>query len=86
MATKTMVDWVNSVKECHGTNVESVMEAHLIKHQASAQHAAQQTIAFGLMTDCPTFLDEFKELGGDVDYLLYVADCFLKVRSKYFGL
>lgn len=86
MDIETAVIWVEAIKNRYGRNVEAVMEEHLNTHQHSAQAVAQQTIAFGLMTDDPDYMNQFMHHGGDVAYLQYVANCFIKVRSKYFGL
>lgn len=86
MDIQIAIDWVESVKRTHGKNVEAVMEYHLKANPHSAQVVAQQTIAFGIDTDDALFMDFFKEHGGDVVYLKHIAECFIKVRSKYFGL
>lgn len=86
MDIQIAIDWVESIKKHYGRNVEAVMEDHLKAHPHSAQVVAQQTIAFGIDTDDAQLMNFFMEHGGDVVYLKYVADCFVKVRSKYFGL
>ncbi len=86
MDINTYVEWVESVKATYGTNAEEVMEAHLKAHPMSAQITAGSTISFGLDTDDSLFMNTFKEHGGDIEYLQYLADCYIKVRSKYFGL
>ena len=86
MDLTTMVEWVNSVKEQYGDDVQAVMEAHAVANPDSAQIAAGQTISFGLLTDDHAFICAFQEAGGDLDYLATLVNAFLHVRSKYFGL
>lgn len=86
MDLTTMVEWVNSVKEKYGDNVQDVMEAHAIANPANAHIAAGQTISFGLLTDDHAFICAFQEAGGDLDYLATLVNAFIHVRSKHFGL
>ena len=82
----TQVQWVNSIKEHYGNSVEAVMESHVQSHQAHSTQVALNTQMFGLISEYPDYLTEFANAGGNVEYLEYLTNTFINVRSKVLGL
>lgn len=83
---QTAVNFVNSVKETYGDKAHIVMEQQARINFQQNQHIAIETMTFGLVSFQPEYMHEFKQAGGDVDYLNYLNNAFLNVRSKLYGL
>ena len=86
MSINIAVQWVNSIKESYGDNVEAGMEAYALSHMHGASIVAMNTQMFGMQSDDPRYLTEFANAGGDVEYLEHLTKAFINVRRKVFGL
>lgn len=86
MDINSMILWVEQVKQNYGDKAHEAMESHCIGNRVNSEVVAFQTITFGLITSDPEFLKLFKDNGGDVDYLQYLHNSFMSIRSTYYGL
>lgn len=82
----TAVTFIKSIKDTYGDNLKATMLEQARNNMSAGILVAMETASFGLVTDDPTYLTDFAEAGGDVDYLNQVRDIFLEVRGEVYGI
>ena len=86
MDISTAVTFIKSIKDTYGDNLKATMLKQVRNNMAAGYVVAMETASFGLVTDDPTYLTDFTEAGGDVEYLNQVRDIFLEVRGQVYGI